>query len=378
MNPRETVAYFKNQNQKIISDLREWVEIESPTSDKASVDRFGKVVAERFAAIGMSIEWTEGETHGNHLIGRWGNSENQLLLVGHMDTVWELGTLQRLPCEIDNEIGRGPGIFDMKAGLLITLYALSLMREQGLHQYPITVLATSDEEIGSESSRQLIENEARKSRAAFVLEPAGPNNSLKTKRRGVGHFTVAAHGRAAHAGVEPEKGVNAIEEISHQILELQSWNRLRNGISVNADMIHGGSRINVIPEYAETIVDVRCDAMDDIQWIRNKFASLAPKKEGARLTVRGDVERPPLERTEKVLKLFEQAKTIGEQMDYPLSEFWTGGGSDGNLTAALGVPTLDGLGPEGGGAHALDEHILTPSLARRAALLYHLMLKQFE
>jgi glutamate carboxypeptidase len=378
MDPKETAAHFENNKQKMISLLREWVEIESPTSDKASVDKFGINVASKLKDIGMSIEWKEETNRGNHLIARWGSGHGHLLLVGHLDTVWELGTLQRFPCEIDEEIGRGPGIFDMKSGLLIALYALDLIREQNLAKYPITLLATSDEEIGSVSSRELIEQEARTARAAFILEPAGPSNSLKTKRRGVGRYTVTSHGKAAHAGVEPEKGINAIEELAHQIIELQSWNRLRSGISVNAGLIKGGSRVNVIPEEAEAIIDVRCEAMDDVQWLCNQFASLAPKKEGCRITVEGGVDRPPLERTEKVLKLYEQAKAIGTTMDYALSEFWTGGGSDGNLTAALGIPTLDGMGAEGGGAHALSEHILTSSLSKRTSLLYHMILRQFE
>ena len=378
MHPKETAAHFENHKQQMVSDLRNWVEMESPTSNKASVDEFGRSVAVKLEDIGMSIEWKEEANRGNHLIGRWGSRHGHLLLIGHLDTVWELGTLQRFPCEIDNEIGRGPGIFDMKSGLLIALYALGLIHMQGLAKYPITLLATSDEEVGSVSSRELIEQEARSARAAFVLEPGGPNNSLKTKRRGVGRYTITAHGRAAHAGVEPEKGLNAIEELSHQIIELQTWNKLHSGISVNAGLIKGGTRVNVIPEEAEAIIDVRCDAMDDIKWLSNQFASLSPKKEGARITVEGGVDRPPLERTEKVLKLYEQAKSIGQIMDYPLSEFWTGGGSDGNLTAALGVPTLDGLGAEGGGAHALTEHILTSSLSKRTALLYHMILRQFE
>jgi glutamate carboxypeptidase len=378
MHPKETAAHFENQKQQMISNLYEWVQMESPTSDKASVDKFGRLVAAKFEDIGMSIEWKEETDRGSHLIARWGSRHGQLLMIGHLDTVWELGTLQRIPCEIDDEIGRGPGIFDMKAGLLIALYALRLIREQHLDKYPITFLATSDEEEGSASSRDLIEQEARNARAAFILEPGGPNNSLKTKRRGVGRYTVKAHGRAAHAGVEPEKGVNAIEELSHQIIELQSWNHMRSGISVNAGLIKGGTRTNVIPEEAEAIIDVRCDSMEDVKWLAGQFATLTPKNQESRITVEGGVDRPPLERTEKVLKLYEQAKTIGRAMDYSLSEFWTGGGSDGNLTAALGVPTLDGLGAEGGGAHAVTEHILTGSLSKRATLLYHLILRQFE
>ena len=378
MHPKETTAIFQEQQKNMVEDLRSWVEIESPTSDKQSVDRLGLVVAKSFQDLGMTIEWKEEAERGNHLIARWGSHHGHLLLIGHLDTVWELGTLERLPCTIDEEIGRGPGIFDMKSGLVIILYALRLLREFKQDQIPITLLATSDEEVGSASSQQLIEREARSARAAFVLEPAGPNNSLKTKRRGVGHFKITTHGRAAHAGVEPEKGINAIEEISHQILELQSWNRERSGISVNVGLIRGGSRTNVIPEHAEATIDVRCDTQEDKKWVESRFQTLKAKKEGASVTITGEVDRPPLERNAKVLGLYDQAKQIGEAMDYPLSEYWTGGGSDGNFTAALGVPTLDGLGAEGGGAHALNEHILTPSLSKRAALLYHLILRQFE
>ncbi len=378
MHPIETLSYFQSKHQQIIDDLRLWVEIESPTSDKKSVDRFSRIVADRFAQLGMNIQWKEESDRGNHLIARWGSSEKQLLLLGHFDTVWELGTLQRFPWSVEGDIGRGPGIFDMKAGLIIILYALRLLKEQDQHDHPITVLIDSDEEVGSESSRGLIEQEARSARAAFVLEPSGPNNGLKTKRRGVGIFTITAHGKAAHAGVEPEKGINAIEEIAHQILEIQSWNRQRDGISINADLIRGGTRVNVIPETAEAMVDVRCDSLEDVRWIEEKFQNLVAKNPQVRLTIEGGVERPPLERTEKVLGLYEQAKQIGNAMNYQLTEFWTGGGSDGNLTAAVGVPTLDGMGVEGGGAHALSEHILIPSLPKRAALLYHMILKQFE
>jgi glutamate carboxypeptidase len=374
MHPKETFAYFNSHLHEMVADLKNWVEIESPTSQKSSVDQLGKVVAAKFSDAGASIDWKNESEHGNHLIARFGSGKNHVLLIGHLDTVWELGTLERLPCEIKIDVGRGPGIFDMKSGLVIALYALKKLG----NEYPVTLLATSDEEVGSESSRQLIESEAEHARAAFVLEPAGPNNSLKTKRRGVGRFTITTHGRAAHAGVEPEKGVNAITEIAHQILECQSWNQLRPSISANVGLIHGGTRTNVIPEHAEAVIDVRCDSMEDVNWLNERFASLSAKHPEARVTISGGVERPPLERTERVLKLYGQATEIANQMDYPLSEYWTGGGSDGNFTAALGVPTLDGLGAEGGGAHALNEHILTPSLSKRAALLYHLILRQFE
>jgi glutamate carboxypeptidase len=314
---------------------------------------------------------------GNHLVAKWtGGDRKPVLMAAHMDTVWELGVFEKLPIRVEGNIAHGPGIFDMKGGILIALFALRLLREHGLHNSNITLLLNSDEEEGSESSRELIEKEARQSQCVFILEPAGPNNALKTKRRGVGGYQVVAHGKAAHAGVEPEKGVNAIQELSQQVLEIQSWNQLRKGISAHVGLIHGGTRGNVIPARAEAHVDVRCDTPEDMAWLDGKFKSLTAHNPLAKVEVIGGFDRPPLERNEKVLGLYHQAQEIANAFDYPLSEYWTGGGSDGNFTAALGIPTIDGLGPEGGGAHALEEHILVSSLPRRTNLLYHMIRRQ--
>ncbi len=377
MNPKETLEFFETLQDGMVSDLGEWVKMESPTSNKESVDRLSQAFGAALEDIGMHLEWKEDAVRGNHLVARWGSHFGHLLLIGHFDTVWELGTLAQMPWQTNGETAGGPGVFDMKAGLVIGLYALRLIRERRQDRYPVSFLITSDEEEGSETSRQLIERDARSARAAFILEPAGPNNGLKTKRRGVGRYTLTAHGKAAHAGVEPEKGINAIEELSHQIIEAHSWNAQRKGISVNAGIIHGGTRTNVIPAQAEVKIDVRCDTREDVSWLQARFTGLSARNPQAILTIEGGIERPPLERSEKVLSLYRQASEIASEMEYPLSEFWTGGGSDGNLTAALGVPTLDGLGAEGGGAHAANEHILVSSLPRRASLLYHLILKQF-
>lgn len=372
MKPSETIGYFQSQQKEMLDCLLKWVEIESPTTQKPSVDQFGETVAAALADLGMAIDFDLQPVRGNHLIGRWIGKGPRVLLMGHLDTVWEMGTLARIPARAEGDIARGPGIFDMKAGIVIGLHVLRFMREQGLHHSNITWILNSDEEEGSVTSRDLIQREARGCAAALVLEPAGPENGIKTQRRGTGQYKIRAYGRAAHAGVEPEKGVNAIEELSRQILEVQSWNREKPGISANVGLINGGTRTNVIPAEAECVVDVRCDTPDDMEWLRERFQSLKPKHEQARLEVEGDIDRPPMVRS-ATLPLYEKAVSIGQAFQYNVREYWTGGGSDGNFTAAIGVPTLDGLGAEGAGAHADHEHVIVSSLPRRANLLYHLL-----
>lgn len=378
MKPRESLAYFQSQQSAMLEELIGWVKMESPTTDKASVDRFGEEMATKLSDIGMAIRVFPQTATGNHVLGTWGSGDNQILLIGHLDTVWELGTLERFPVAIEGDVVRGPGIFDMKGGIEIAISALRLIREQNFHHSSISLLLTADEEEGSEASREVIEREAARSRCVLVLEPAGPEHSVKTKRRGVGRYRVVAHGRSAHAGIEPEKGVNAVEEIARQILEIQNFNRHGRGVSVNVGLIGGGTRTNVIPDLAWADIDVRCDSAEDMKWLQERFGSLAAKDPQTRLEVNGGVDRPPLVRSEKVLGLFAEFRQIGSEFDYPVTEFWTGGGSDGNFTAALGIPTLDGLGAEGAGAHALNEHILLSSLPIRANLLYHFLRRKIE
>lgn len=376
MKPAETLGYFQSQQEAMISKLQQWVEIESPTIDKPSVDRFSDEVAATLGALGMSVEIDSQPSRGNHLVARWIGKGPKILLIGHLDTVWELGTLKRMPFRREGDKAFGPGIFDMKGGIIVAYFAFQLLREHGLHHSNITFLLNSDEEEGSETSRGLIEREASEASCALILEPGGPENSLKTKRRGVGDYVIRTYGRAAHAGVEPEKGVSAIEELARQILTIQSWNRERSGISANVDVVHGGTRSNVIPAEAYGVVDVRCDSPEDKVWLEERFRSLKPFLADARLEVEGGVNRPPLVRSEAVLALFDEASEIASSFGYPVKEYWTGGGSDGNFTSSLGIPTLDGLGVEGAGAHADHEQIIVSSLPRRANLLYHLIRKK--
>ncbi len=376
MKPTESLAYFQSQQEEMLNKLLHWVSIESPTTDKSSVDRFGEELAGEFSDLGLSIDFDLQVSRGNHLVARWGRPESKILLIGHFDTVWELGTLERMPARVEGDLAFGPGIFDMKSGILIAYYALRLLHDHGFHRSNMTLLLNSDEEEGSETSRALIEQEARTAQCVFVLEPAGPGNGLKTKRRGVGQYKITAQGKAAHAGIEPEKGVSAVLELAHQIIEVQSWNALRSGISVNANIVRGGSRSNVIPEQAEALVDVRCDGLDDMTWIEEHFRGLTPRNLSAILNVEGAVDRPPLVRSDQVLALFQEANDVGMEFHYPVKEFWTGGGSDGNFTAALGIPTLDGMGAEGAGAHAANEQVIVSSIPKRTNLLYQLLRKR--
>jgi glutamate carboxypeptidase len=268
----------------------------------------------------------------------------------------------------------GPGTFDMKAGIVQALFALQALQ---LSRIPllkrIVFLWTSDEEIGSESSRKLLEHEAQRSDAVFVLEPSlGPRGLLKTSRKGVGEAQLLVHGRSSHAGLAPEKGINAIHELAGQIARIEKWNNLRQGVTINADIVSGGTRANVIAESAQATLDLRAWRAADMHSLEKRLRSLKPIHRGAKLLITGGFDRPPLERKHSA-QLFANAKSLASQMGFKLDEAAAGGGSDGNFTAALGIPTLDGLGAVGDGAHATHEHILTKSLPERAALLAALL-----
>ena len=279
-----------------------------------------------------------------------------------------------MPFRVSAGKAYGPGAFDMKAGIVQALFALDALRQ--IHaplRKRIVFLWTSDEEIGSESSRKLIETEARRSDAVFVLEPSlGPRGLLKTARKGVGEAEIIVHGRASHAGLAPQDGVNAVHELAQQITRLQKWNDSRRGISVNADVIEGGTRVNVIAERARAVIDLRALRLADMRNLEKRLHALRPITRGARLEIRGGFNRAPMERKVSAA-LFVRAKSLAAQMDLSIGECLAGGGSDGNLTAALGIPTLDGLGAVGDGAHSTSEHVIVKTMPERAALLAALL-----
>lgn len=318
----------------------------------------------------------EQAKQGNHVKAEWGQGDENILLLCHMDTVWDVGETKKRPFRVEDGKAYGPGVYDMKAGIVQAIFAVKTLQDLGLAPGKrIVVLHNSDEEIGSPSSRPVIEEEARKAAAVLVLEPTALGGSLKTWRKGVGSFTVSIKGRAAHAGADYEKGVSAITEAAHQILRLHGFTDLDAGTTVNVGVINAGTRPNVIAEQATLQVDLRVKTMDAANQVIPKILGLEPVHPEITLEVKGELNRPPMERTEGNLRLFRLAQEIGREMGLELTESGTGGGSDGNFTSALGIPTLDGLGAVGDGAHALTEHVILSSLPERAAIVAGLLLR---
>jgi glutamate carboxypeptidase len=374
---RGLLAAAHKQQGALLRLLGHLVRCESSSYDKPGVDRCARMLAAEWAErLGRSsVRVLRQRERGNHLRVEWtpagGGQSGQVLLIGHMDTVYERGTLARMPFRIAGGRACGPGIFDMKAGLVIALGAVDALRACGVEPARrVVMLWTSDEEIGSRSSRRFIEREARRSAAVLVLEPAaGPRGLLKTARKGVGDYVLRVTGKAAHAGLDPGAGVNAIHEMALQIARVAEFNDARRGTTVNVDIVNGGTRSNVIADEARAVVDVRCVRRSDARRLAAQFRALRPVLRGAKLEVTGGLDRPPMERTAATVALFHQARRLGRAMGVELGETMVGGGSDGNFTAALGVPTLDGLGAVGNGAHSPDEFIVIRSLPERAALL---------
>jgi glutamate carboxypeptidase len=352
--------------------LERMVMMESPSFEKQLVDAFGRFVANEFSGIGGRVEIVPEERFGNHLVIRFGQDDAPpTLLLGHIDTVFPSGEIEKRPFRVEGDRATGPGVFDMKGGILLIWMALRNLQQSR----NVTVLLTSDEEVGSNASRPLIEREAMRAKAVLVLEPSLPGGTLKTARKGVGRFTVKAMGRAAHAGIDPSKGINAIEEIAHQVIKLQRMSNLSRGTTVTVGVIKGGTRSNVVPAEVVVEIDVRITSMEEAERVGTEIRALSPELPGARLEVRGSINRPPMERNADTVRLFEIAKKIAAEIGFELQEGSTGGASDGNLTSALGIPTLDGLGPIGDGAHATDEYIEISSLPQRVALLEGLIKK---
>ncbi len=342
--------------------------LESPTSDKSAVDRCGAELITRLNGIGAEVEAISNDAAGDHLRATVGDGSAQLLILGHFDTVWPVGQVDRMPIVERNGQLRGPGVYDMKAGIAIAMLAIRVLQStDALPRQRIVVLLTSDEECGSLTSRALIEQEARRSDAVLVLEPSLPGGALKTGRKGGGEFRLEVHGVAAHAGIEPEKGASAIHELARQVVALEA---LRDsGVSVNVGLVEGGSRPNVVAEQARCVIDVRVSTAAERTRVEDLLHGLTPALGGTSVHVSGGFSRPPLERTEAGVRLYQIARDVASEIGHELGEGSTGGGSDGNLTAALGVPTLDGLGAVGAGAHALHEYVEIGELPWRAALV---------
>lgn len=374
---RELIGYLETRQAAIIQSVRRMVEMESPSHHKKSVDLLGERLAQAFREIDGEVRFHRGGKFGAHLqVDFAANTKRPpVLLLGHFDTVWDLGTLASMPFrEADGRLW-GPGVLDMKSGIAQMIFAIEAWRTlHGKLQRPVRVLLVTDEEVGSESSRPITESLATKSGAVLVVEPSyGLEGALKTARKGVGDYTLKVKGRAAHAGLDFEKGASAILELSKQLLEIAKFTDLKQGITVNAGVVRGGTRTNVIPDEAEAEFDLRIAAAGQAKTLDRKFRSLKPFDSRCQLEVSGGINRPPLERTEQVVRLFRTAQQIAAEIGWHLDEASVGGGSDGNFTAGLGIPTLDGLGAVGEGAHARNESVLISELVRRTALLARLI-----
>jgi glutamate carboxypeptidase len=365
---------LRGQTREMVGCLRRLVESESPSLEKVAADRCCMLLAKEWQGLGTRVEKVAQKKRGDHLRILWSPvgaaSRGQVLVLGHYDTVYASGTLRTMPFRVQGGKAYGPGVFDMKGGIVQALSAFrALLRLRAPLRKRIAFLWTSDEEIGSGSSRALLEAEARRSDAVLVLEPAfGARGLLKTSRKGVGEMELIVHGRASHAGLAPQDGVNAIHELAAQISRVEQWNDLQRGISVNADILEGGSRTNVIADRARAVFDLRALRVADMREVEKRFRALRPVHRGARLELRGGFDRPPLDRAMSA-ELFAKAQACAAELGTSLAECCAGGGSDGNFTAALGVPTLDGLGAVGDGAHSPDEYVVVGKMAERAALL---------
>lgn len=369
--------------------LGRFVRIESPTDDPEATARMGDEAvsaltagARNFlseAAVSRVRGTNPGTPRGPHVLGRIPGAlpaEAPLLLLGHLDTVWDHGTLDEIPFRIESGVARGPGVYDMKAGLVQTIWALRILDREGLRpRRPLTLLWNTDEEAGSAASRELIEAEASGAAACLVMEPSLPGGGAKTGRRGVGILRVAVRGRAAHAGLDPERGINAIVQLAPIVEAAQALSAPERGVSVNVGLIRGGSRTNVVPAEASADVDIRMDDPAAGTRLIAALRDLKPQHPEADVEWTGGVNRPALVRDTGVARLYEHARRLAAELEWDLGEGSAGGGSDGNIVAGLGVPVLDGLGPLGDGAHARHEQVVTADLPRRAALLAALLLE---
>jgi len=372
------LRYFEERQNAIAATTRQLVEIESPSDNKHAVDQLAALLAGRFESLGGHAKFHRAQDFGDHLQvdfpGRSGRKP--VLLLGHYDTVYTLGTLSSMSCHIADGRLWGPGALDMKSGIALMLHAIEALRawHDDTLPRPVTVLLVSDEEVGSDSSRRITESLAKKSQAVLVLEPSyGLHGAVKTARKGVGEYKIKATGKAAHSGLDFEQGESAIVELAKQITEISKLIDLKRGITLSVGLVQGGTRVNVIPAEATAVVDVRVAHMKDAAGIDRKLRSLKPFNRKCKIEITGGVSRPPMERTVGVATLYKKATEIARLAGWKLAEAAVGGGSDGNFTAGLGIPTLDGLGGVGEGAHARHESIVISELPRRAALLAELI-----
>jgi glutamate carboxypeptidase len=374
---RALLAGARRKEVELLEFTRRLVQTESPSDDKAAVDACIELAAARAKDLGGRVKIHRQRGFGNILEARFGarskTAAGRTLLLGHLDTVWPLGTLKTMPCQLREGRLWGPGTLDMKAGVAMAFTAIEMLAEADLLNREIVLLLTGDEEIGSPVSRPIIERLASECSAVFVLE-AALGLAYKTARKGVGTWRIEVAGVAAHAGVDYEKGASAIRELAHIIEVVSGWTDLKRGLTVNVGVVGGGTKSNVIAAHAWAEVDVRIARKSDGPRIERKFSTLKVADKRCKLIISGGINRPPMERTRGTVKLYRQARSLAAELGFILDEASTGGASDGNFTSALGIPTLDGMGAVGEGAHAIHESVVLKELAPRTALLAGMLL----
>jgi glutamate carboxypeptidase len=375
MEPRVLLPHLQARLPAILQDLRELVERESPSLDKPATDHLVEYLGTRLSDLGTHVELIPSRHYGNHLRARWGPpSPDQGLLLCHTDTVWPVGEVRRRPFRVGDGWAWGPGTHDMKGGIAQLLAAIGAMRDLGISPaLPWVAIFNSEEEVGSPESRELIEEEGRRSRYCLVLEPPTAEGHLKTFRKGVGGLRLRVTGKPAHAGADHAQGVSAIQELAHQVLRLHSFTDYAAGVTFNVGVIRGGTRSNVVAEAAEADVDFRVPTLALADAILERVKAIGPTLPGVQIKLEGGLNRPPMERTPAIVTLYRRAAELAAEMGFKVGEGGTGGASDGNFVAALGTPVLDGLGAMGTGGHALDERVLVEQLPWRAALLARIM-----
>lgn len=366
--------YFLNRQDEIVASIRALVETESPSGDEAGSAFVVSMLANSAATIaGVKVEVVPANNYGQHLrLSAFADAPEsaQILLLGHTDTVHARGSILARPWRVEENQAFGPGVFDMKANCVLALEVIRALSKLGIQpKRPVVLLLTCDEETGSASGRPLVEAEAKKSSSVLVLEPSAGGGRAKTGRKGTGIYSLCATGRAAHAGLDPEKGASAVLELARQTERLHAFNGKAGGISVNVGVFKGGTLSNVVAAEARAEIDVRFRTAVEAEFVENEIFKLRPFDDRVQLTLTGGINRPPLERTEKVLELYERAKVIASRLDFDLGETQVGGASDGNFAAAVGATVLDGLGIAGDGAHATHEHIILDDIPRRGALI---------
>ena len=370
--------YLTGVQHEMIARLEQWVNHDSPTHDKPAVDAMGRMIVDAFVEAGATLAATHPQAEaGDHYTLTYGDGdgEQQILTLCHFDTVWPMGEATRRPFTVEGGKALGPGVHDMKSGVLMSLYVLKALRALNLKpKYKLVWMLTSDEEVGSLTSRDLIEAEGKRSSYCFVPEGSHNGSYLTTSRKGVGRFRVETVGVAAHAGVEPEKGASAIEELAHQIQTLHGLTDLERGLTVNVGTITGGERTNVVAAHAAADIDMRAKTRADAEAVSQTIYGLQPRVRGCQVKVSGGVNRWPFEESAAGTALFEKAQLIAGDLGFSIEKYASGGGSDGNFVAALGVPTLDGIGSLGGGAHALHEYTILDGLPLRTAMWTELIM----